>query len=69
MKQKNLNGICLGGHLTAILGASGAGKTSRLNILAKRISSGGKTELSGEITANKIPYNAEIFASFASYVM
>jgi ABC-type multidrug transport system ATPase subunit len=64
-----LSGFCPGGHLTAILGASGAGKTSLLNILAKRISNGKNVELKGEITANRNTYSSELFATFASYVM
>jgi ABC-type multidrug transport system ATPase subunit len=38
--------------VTAILGASGAGKTSLLNILAKRIDSGGNVTLKGKLMAN-----------------
>ena len=35
----NISGFCPSGKMTAILGSSGAGKTSLLNILAKRIDS------------------------------
>ena len=35
----NISGFCPSGQMTAILGSSGAGKTSLLNILAKRIDS------------------------------
>lgn len=65
----NLNGICPGGQMTAILGSSGAGKTSLLNILAKRIDNSNGVEVSGEILANSKSYDFNRFASFASYVM
>ena len=65
----NLNGICLGGQVNAILGSSGAGKTSLLNILAKRIVNGRNVSLYGQILANNQAYDGEIFSSFASYVM
>jgi len=66
---KNLNGICLGGQVNAILGSSGAGKTSLLNILAKRITDGGNVILNGQIAANNIEYDGDVFATFASYIM
>lgn len=37
---KGISGICPGGQITAILGSSGAGKTSLLNIMAKRLDVG-----------------------------
>lgn len=55
--------------MTAILGASGAGKTSLLNILAQRVVAGGNVSLTGELNANGRSYTAESFATFAAYVM
>ena len=64
-----ITGVCPGGQVTAILGASGAGKTSLLNILAKRIDHGGNVTLAGDIMANQKPYDTNKFSEFASYVM
>lgn len=50
--------------MTAILGASGAGKTSLLNILACRID-----KEQGELRANSTKYDYESFGDFANYVM
>lgn len=69
MVLNDISGICPGGEVTAILGASGAGKTSLLNILAKRVANGGKVSLTGELCANSTPYDSQQFATFASYVM
>ena len=55
----NVSGFCPGGQVTAILGSSGAGKTSLLNIMAKRLRGGGNVVLSGELMANNKLYDSE----------
>ncbi|KRW98126.1 P-loop containing nucleoside triphosphate hydrolase [Pseudocohnilembus persalinus] len=65
----NLSGVCKAGEITAIMGASGAGKTSLLNILCKRIVNGGKVQLDGQIKANELEYRYDNFNDFASYIM
>ncbi|EAR83199.2 ABC-type transport system protein (macronuclear) [Tetrahymena thermophila SB210] len=54
--------------LNAILGGSGAGKTSLLNILSKKISSE-KQKIQGKITLNGVEYDNQMFQKFACYVM
>jgi len=49
---KDICGSFKSGTVTAILGASGGGKTSLLNVLSGKIKKGGKVKLSGEIRAN-----------------
>jgi len=52
------------------MGASGAGKTSLLNILSDRVKLINKATISGTILFNdKIPLNQETFARYAAYVM
>ncbi|CAD8191656.1 unnamed protein product [Paramecium pentaurelia] len=65
----NISGICPSGQVTAILGASGAGKTSLLNILAKRVSAKENVKITGDILANGNHYDGEKFARFSGYVM
>lgn len=55
--------------MTAILGSSGAGKTSLLNILAQRVATNSNVQVTGSLMANSKPYDSETFATFASYVM
>lgn len=44
-------------HTTAIMGASGAGKTSLLNILSGRVASRGRIQIQGEIRLDDYPVN------------
>ena len=50
--------------MSAIIGSSGAGKTSLLNILACRI-----TSTEGKLLANTLEYDYNSFGNFANYVM
>ena len=52
------------------MGASGAGKTSLLNILSDRITMKPGMSMSGEVKFNdKYALNANLFANYSSYVM
>ena len=67
---KGCTGVCLPGQATFIMGASGAGKTSLLNLLSDRIAMKPGMSMSGNITFNdQYELNANIFANYASYVM
>ena len=64
------SGFACPGQATFIMGSSGAGKTSLLNILADRVTSATQTSLSGNIVFNdEIPVNKDTFQRFAAYVM
>jgi ATP-binding cassette, subfamily G (WHITE), eye pigment precursor transporter len=70
MIVKDATGYAAPGIATYIMGASGAGKTSLLNILSDRVVMINKAKLSGTITFNDtIPLNQETFARYAAYVM
>jgi ABC-type multidrug transport system ATPase subunit len=51
------------------MGASGAGKTSLLNILACRIDTSSSIHLQGDLLVNDQPYDFHTFGDFANYVM
>ena len=68
---KSVSGFAPPGLATYIMGASGAGKTSLLNIMADRqISTKNNTVLSGNILFNdEVPVNRQTFQKYAAYVM
>ena len=67
---KNVSGVALPGQTLFIMGASGAGKTSLLNILSDRISLKNGATLSGEIKINDtMKYDNEVFGKVSGYVM
>ena len=59
------SGIIEGGKLTAIMGSSGAGKTTMMNILAQRNLGG--LQIEGTLRANGQPYDYKI-GNISSYV-
>lgn len=67
---KTVSGYAAPGQTTYIMGSSGAGKTSLLNILADRVNLINKAKLSGDILFNDlIPCNKDTFSRYAAYVM
>lgn len=63
---KNISGIFEKGKLNVIMGASGSGKTSLLNILGMRVD---KKNVKGIIEMNKKQYDLGYFSSICGYVM
>ena len=61
----NSSGMIEGGKLTAIMGSSGAGKTTMMNILAQRNLGG--LQIEGTLRANGQPYDYKI-GNISSYV-
>lgn len=57
------------GEVTAILGPSGGGKTSMLNILSGKIVDGKNISLTGTIMANGKTFHNDDFTKFSGYVM
>ena len=67
---KGVTGFCLPRQVTFIMGASGAGKTSLLNLLSDRIAIKQGMTLTGDLMLNdKYPLNQNTFANYAAYVM
>eukprot|EP00347_Sterkiella_histriomuscorum_P001693 403371041 len=67
---KGASGFALPGQTTYIMGSSGAGKTSLLNLISDRIHQTNKSKISGKIMINdSVPLNSNTFGQVASYVM
>ena len=65
-----MSGFALPGEVLYIMGASGAGKTSLLNILSDRISTGRNARVKGKILINdSVELKGAAFGALASYVM
>ncbi|KAL7562290.1 hypothetical protein ACA910_014509 [Epithemia clementina (nom. ined.)] len=62
---KGISGIVETGRMTALMGSSGAGKTTLMDVLALRKSSG---EISGEVWLNGHPQEEETFRRCTGYV-
>ena len=67
----NVSGSAESGQLLAIMGPTGCGKTSLMNILAAKLPKGGYEyqSLSGEILVNGQPRDDEKFRRVSSYVL
>lgn len=62
--------MALPGQVTYIMGASGAGKTSLLNLLSDRIALRQGSELTGDILLNdRHKLDQKLFGKYAAYVM
>ena len=67
---KNVSGFALPGQTLYIMGASGAGKTSLLNIISDRISKNKGDTLKKEIYLNDtVKVNDDNFGKVSAYVM
>ena len=67
---KGVSGFALPGESLYIMGASGAGKTSLLNLLSDRISTRNGQAVSGNIKINdQLKLTQDVFGSLAAYVM
>lgn len=68
---KGVSGYALPGQTVFIMGASGSGKTSLLNILSDRITPSSRgIKISGKVLINDTrALNEEVFGSIAGYVM
>mmetsp|Transcript_23207 Transcript_23207/g.30989 ORF Transcript_23207/g.30989 Transcript_23207/m.30989 type:complete len:376 (-) Transcript_23207:1065-2192(-) len=67
---KDVTGFCLPSQTTFIMGASGAGKTSLLNLLSDRVGIKPGMTVRGKIAFNDVhTLNQQLFSNYATYVM
>mmetsp|Transcript_10840 Transcript_10840/g.16461 ORF Transcript_10840/g.16461 Transcript_10840/m.16461 type:complete len:166 (-) Transcript_10840:1565-2062(-) len=65
---KGITGVAKPGQVLAIMGASGSGKTSLLNILAQRLALSKGAALRGDVKVNGLPVKAGDFGKFGAFV-
>lgn len=67
---KNCSGSAMPGQVTYIMGSSGAGKTSLLNLISDRLSKKRGQHYSGSVLINdKIELTQSVFGDIGAYVM
>ena len=67
---KRCSGSAMPGQVTYIMGASGAGKTSLLNVISDRMSSSSGNSISGDIKINdSTTLNQKVFGQIGAYIM
>lgn len=64
-----INGHVMSGQMLAVMGSSGAGKTSLLNLLAGRITTNKGAKASGSVYANDEPRDYNKFRQVSAYVL
>eukprot|EP00239_Pterosperma_sp_CCMP1384_P007277 CAMPEP_0197854104 /NCGR_PEP_ID=MMETSP1438-20131217/24054_1 /TAXON_ID=1461541 /ORGANISM="Pterosperma sp., Strain CCMP1384" /LENGTH=160 /DNA_ID=CAMNT_0043468747 /DNA_START=188 /DNA_END=667 /DNA_ORIENTATION=+ len=65
----SLSGVMANKTMTAIMGPTGSGKTSLLNVIANRMPLTKDATLSGTLMANKEPVEPLVYGRLSSYVM
>ena len=63
---QDINGYANPGSLLAIMGSSGAGKTTFMNVLAQRNLRG--LDVSGQITLNGVPISVDNIKKLSGYI-
>lgn len=66
---KNISGYAKSGECLAIMGGSGAGKSTMLNVLSNRLIPGGSMKLEGEVKLNNHPFEWEKYKNVTGFVM